>query len=389
VQPDHEIEARMKKGNPFEHQHRDEIARDGLAWSSFYAESVTPANVEYETNKHLFWTDAYVHPEHRRQGIATMWLPLIVELMEKHGCTLVGFYAETDAAHEFLKWVGAGPKLTDIESRLKIADLDWTMLERWTAEGAERSPQTKLEIHDGPPPDPMLPEFAPQLSTMLNTMPTDDLDIGKILLTPERIKDWQERQAIVGELTHTVIAREPDGSMSGMTDITWAPYRRTLIHQQFTGCGPMRAGVASASGSRPRCAPRTPGLPDAEWVVTYNARSTINAQINHARLQALPDRHRISDEPRRAERRKSLGLATPLDAAHEQDHPRPGSGHGQGSLATGPEVVAPADAQDRLEGTNPIRKIIRPMNGSVRPVRSSCWSRSPAPGVDAEPARRG
>src|ERR1051325_2626521 len=117
VQPDGEIEKRMKKGNPFEHQHWYVIERDGVGLSSFYAESVTPANAEYETNKHLFWTDAYVRPEHRRQGIATLWLPLVVELMEKHGCTLAGFFAETDAAHEFLRWVGAGPKLTDIESR--------------------------------------------------------------------------------------------------------------------------------------------------------------------------------------------------------------------------------------------------------------------------------
>ena len=45
VQPDHEIEARMKKGNPFDYQHWYQIARDGVALSSFYAESVTPAAI--------------------------------------------------------------------------------------------------------------------------------------------------------------------------------------------------------------------------------------------------------------------------------------------------------------------------------------------------------
>jgi GNAT superfamily N-acetyltransferase len=274
VQPDDEVEARMKKENPFDYQHWYEISRDGAALSSFYAESVTPVNAEYETNKHLFWTEAYVRPEERRKGIATKWLPLVIELMKERECTLVGFWAESDEGHAFLKSIGAGPKLTDIESRLKLSAVDWPMLERWTKEGAEQSPQTKLEIIDGPLPDAMLPDFAPQLSLILNTMPMEDLDIGKIVMTPERIKYWQERQAMVGEVTHTVIAREPDGSMSGMTDVTWAPYRRTLIHQQFTGVMPEARGRGIGKWLKAAMLLHLRDLyRDAEWVVTDNAHS--------------------------------------------------------------------------------------------------------------------
>src|SRR5690349_20483215 len=75
VQHDREVEARMKKGNPFEFQHWYQVVRHGVALSSFYAESVTPANAEYETNKHLFWADAYVRPDERQTGIARMRLP--------------------------------------------------------------------------------------------------------------------------------------------------------------------------------------------------------------------------------------------------------------------------------------------------------------------------
>jgi mycothiol synthase len=274
VQPDHEVEARMKKGNPFDFQHYYEIARDGAPLSSFYAESVTPANAEYETNKHLFWADAYVRPEERRKGIATQWLALVVQLMEKHGCTRVGFFAETDAAHSFLKWTGAGPKLPSVESRLRLSEVDWKMLERWTKEGAERSPETKVEIYDGALPESMLGDFAPQLTVILNTMPVDDLDIGKILLTPERIKDWNERQAMVGEIPHTVIAREPDGRMAGMTDVTWAPYRSTLIQQQFTGVRPDARGRGIGKWIKAAMLLHLREIyPDAEWVVTDNAHS--------------------------------------------------------------------------------------------------------------------
>src|SRR5881296_3949150 len=66
VQPDDEVEARMKKGNPFEFQHYYEISKDGAMLSSLYGETVTPKNDEYATNKHLFWTDGYVQPDQRR-----------------------------------------------------------------------------------------------------------------------------------------------------------------------------------------------------------------------------------------------------------------------------------------------------------------------------------
>jgi hypothetical protein len=36
IQPDEEVETRMKKGNPFEFQHYYEISRDGVMLSSFY-----------------------------------------------------------------------------------------------------------------------------------------------------------------------------------------------------------------------------------------------------------------------------------------------------------------------------------------------------------------
>jgi len=42
-------------------------------------------------------------------------------------------------------------------------------------------------------------------------------------------------------------------------------------------------------------------------------------------------------------------------------------------LPTGPEVVRPLMPRIDSNSTKPIRKIIRPMKISVRPVRSACW----------------
>jgi len=274
VQPDDEVEARMKKENPFEFRHYYEISRDGVMLSSLYGESVTPKNEEYETNKHLFWADVYVRPDARRQGVGARWLPVIAKLMDESGSSVLGVSTEEESGHGFLTWLGADQKLTEIESRLKLSEVDWPMLERWAAEGARRSPQTRLEIYDGELPDEMLADFAPQLTSLLNTMPFESLDIGDIIVTPERIRDWNERQALVGEVQHTVMTREPDGVISGMTDITWAPYRRTLIYQMFTGVRPDARGRGLGKWIKAAMVLHIRELyPEVRVIVTENAHS--------------------------------------------------------------------------------------------------------------------
>src|SRR5437773_1737139 len=170
VQPDEEVETRIRKGNPFEVQHYYEISRDGLMLSSFYGETVSPRNAEYETNKHLFWADGYVRPDARRQGIGATWVPVITKLMDEHGCTVVGMSTEEEPGHGFLEWLGAEQKLTEIESRLKLSEVDWPMLERWVAEGAQRSPQTCLEIYVGDLPEEMLGDYSHSQSSLYNTI---------------------------------------------------------------------------------------------------------------------------------------------------------------------------------------------------------------------------
>src|SRR5438477_276233 len=176
--PDDVVEAQMKKPNPFDLHHYFEISRDGVMLSWFNGETVAPANPEYVTNKHLYWANGYVRPDHRRRGIGTKWLKVIAELMDDHGCTLVGFHTTQDTGHAFIQRLGAEPKLTEIESRLK-------------------------------PPD-----------------------------------------------------------------VNWAPYRRTLIEQQFTGVLPAARGRGIGKWIKAAMLLHVRELyPDAEWVVTGNAHS--------------------------------------------------------------------------------------------------------------------
>jgi GNAT superfamily N-acetyltransferase len=166
----------------------------------------------------------------------------MLETMDRHGCTLASIGAEEESGHAFLKWLGAEARLTSAENRLKFADVDWKMVQRWIDEGRRRSPKTKLEIYEGHLPEEMLEEFAPQLTNLLKTIPFEDLDIGEILVTPDHMRDWYARMDLENELQYTVLTREPDGAISSMTDTTWAPFRRTVVEQRFTGVRPDARG---------------------------------------------------------------------------------------------------------------------------------------------------
>ena len=274
IRPDDIEEQQLRRDDPFQIHHRYEIVRDGVMLSWFTSGTAKPDAPGYESNKHLFYADWFVDPGHRRHRIGASWLPLVLELMDRHACTVLGVGTEEDSGHAFLKWVGAEKKFTGAENRLKLADVDWVMAQRWIKDGMTRSPQTRMEIYDGPMPDEMLEDFAPQFTYMLRHAPMEDLDHGDEVMTPDSVRDWNERLAMSGERPHLILAREPDGIISAMTDTVWAPYRPTIIHQNFTGVRPESQGRGLGKWVKAAMLLHLRELyPDAQWVTTDNAGS--------------------------------------------------------------------------------------------------------------------
>jgi len=274
LRPDDIEEQRLKRESPFDIEYRYEVAEDGVLLSWFSGSTARPGTATYATNKHLFWADLYVRPDHRRHRMGASWVPVMVEIMDRHGCTLAGIGAEENSGHAFLKWLGAEPKLSSAENRLKLADVDWSMAQRWIDEGQRRSPRARLEFYAGRLPEQMLDDFAPQLTIMLKTVPFEDLDMGEILVTPDHIRDWYARLEIGGELQYMVLIREPDGVISAMTDTTWAPYRPTIIEQRFTGVRGDARGRGLGKWIKAEMLTRLREIhPEIQWVATDNAGS--------------------------------------------------------------------------------------------------------------------
>jgi GNAT superfamily N-acetyltransferase len=274
IRPDDLEEARFKRDDPFGIDYRYEISRGAEMLSWFHGATFRPGTAEYESNKQFFQADVSVHPDHRRRGIGASWLPLVVELMDRHGCTTLNLATEEKSGYGFLKWLGAEEKLVGAENRLDLTHVDWGMVQRWISEGERRSPQTRMEIYDGPLPEPIWDEFTRQISAMLNTMPWDDLEHGDIVVTSDNMRDDYARHAATNTRLHTVITRELDGVISGVTDMTWEPWRPAIIDQQFTGVLPSARGRGLGKWIKAAMLDHVHELyPEGRWVSTGNANS--------------------------------------------------------------------------------------------------------------------
>ena len=274
VQPDDLVEMDLKRVDPFEIKYRYEMARDGVMLSWFNATTTKPGSPEYDSNKHILWADASVHREHRRGGLGRLWIPLALELMDRHGCTTLSMGTEEESGHAFLQWMGAEGKFSGAENRLKLAEVDWGMMRRWVEDGPRLSPNTSLEVYDGFLPEAMWEDYCPQLTTMLNTMPWEQMDHGDIIITPAQIAEWYERMRMQGIVEHTILTREPDGVISGITDLNYAPYKPNMIQQGFTGVRTDAQGRGLGKWLKAAMLLHIREIyPHLEWVVTENAGS--------------------------------------------------------------------------------------------------------------------
>ncbi len=292
VRPDDLEERWLKRESPFDFRYTFELVEDGVLKGLVSGSTARPGTPEYDSNKHLFWADLYVRPDARRHGVASSMLPVLLDLMSTHGCTVLGIGTEDPSGHAFLNWLGAEARFSGAENRLNLSEVDWSMVERWVVEGRERSPQTKLEVYDGPLPEAMWEDFAPQLTIILNTAPLEELDHGLEVVTPAHMRDFYAQLTITDQRLHTMLTREPDGMISSVTDTTWAPHQPEVIEQRFTGVRPEARGRGLGKWVKAAMLLHLRDLyPEARWVSTANAGSNapmlaINTKLGFKQYRA-------------------------------------------------------------------------------------------------------
>lgn len=255
----------------------------------------TPASPEYATNKHLIWSEGGVLAPFRRRGVATALLSPVAEYMRERGATVFGTWSEEpDQAGGFMRWLGADQKFTGHENRLDLNTLDWAMVEAWAREGEAGAGATRLEMYEPRLPEEMLEDYCPAYSAMLNTVPFEEMDHGDEILTPEALRLQYALAERLGSVHHLALTREPDGTMSGMTEVIYHPYQPDRVHQELTAVHTSQRGrglgkwLKAATLRRVRQA-----HPEVRLVTTENAGSNAAMLAINTKLGFRPNRRQI------------------------------------------------------------------------------------------------
>lgn len=195
---------------------------------------VRETSPSYEGNKHLVQYNITLLPEYRRKGIGTKALQLLHDFAVKNEKSVVITGSDEDDGKAFLNAIGTQIVLSGVENRLSFADVDWDMVENWAKEGPTRSPETKIEFFYSIP-DEIIEPYSKLYTETLNQQPLGDLDVNDIIYTPESFREMEKRRKELGRTHLTYITVEPNGEISGLTEMFYIPERKNMIVQLLTG----------------------------------------------------------------------------------------------------------------------------------------------------------
>lgn len=228
----------MRRGDPLWEETRfaassRERPEEVIGWLTFSV--VREGTATYANRAKEAQVNVQVLEPYRESGVGRRLLAKAADLAREKGKSLLIGWSQEEDGKVFLEAIGAEVAQRTRVSRLYLDEVDWKMLEHWAEEGPKRSPESTLEWTGDRIPDDVLVAYSEVLTEVINEAPRDALNVGDTVLTPEVVRQWESKMKESGGRSFGVMSREPDGVISGMTDIGYWPDEKTLVHQFITG----------------------------------------------------------------------------------------------------------------------------------------------------------
>jgi GNAT superfamily N-acetyltransferase len=218
--------------------------------------------------------DLSVRRDSRRAGIGSELLGLICEETSSEGRSLLTWstFDAVPAGEVFARRLGARAARVNRTSELRLADVDWEMVDRWTHAGG-RAGGYRLEMVDGVFPAHLRADAA-AFHHIMQTAPRDDLDVGDVTIDADDIAELDRALVEAGRQRWTCFVRDPNGRCVGGTEVTFEPWDPSTVLQQNTGIDPAHRGIGLAKWAKAAMLARIRlDRPRAEPVRTGNAFS--------------------------------------------------------------------------------------------------------------------
>lgn len=276
----------------------------------------TELSPSYVHDSHICQIHIRVDGELRRQRVATAILDNLLDRAESLGKDIIQIEADNTTGKAFCRSLKGEMVHKEVQHRLYLEDADWQTAEEWLAAGRKKFPDTEF-IFFRDCPEAYIAPFCRAYTEIINQRPTGDME-QTIVTTPESRRIEEQDMKKRGVEWYTLISRESNSEVSGLTDIMHHPREPHKIIQYFTGVSAKhrRKGVAKRLKAE-MLAVIKKQFSDVEYISTTMASDNrpmqaINAQLGfksrkstHLYQWALPDlRHQVKERLRKPLRRR-------------------------------------------------------------------------------------
>jgi RimJ/RimL family protein N-acetyltransferase len=276
----------------------------------------TEQSPSYELDKNVCYINMLIDKAFRRKRIATGLLKELLNTARQMKKNTIVAEVENIPGRKFCEALNGELAHKEDQHRLYMEDVNWDVIGEWQAKGRKKFPDTTFDFFRDCA-DADIDVFCSTYTEIINERPTGDMQ-QTIITTCESRRIEEQNLKKKGVEWYTLVSREKDGDISGMTDIMFHPKEPHKIVQYFTGVSAKhrRKGLAKRLKAEMLYVIKEK-FPDAEYIKTTMApdnrpMQAINAQMgfksrkkSYVYQWALPDlKQRVEQRLASKKRRK-------------------------------------------------------------------------------------
>lgn len=189
----------------------------------------------YESDKHISLADIKVLPSFRQQGVAKHALREIAAHLSNYSEVkyILGKTIES-YGRSVISHIGGIEAHIEVENRLYLDQIDWSLTDSWIAEGYANNFNTKIHAFEYVPAD-ILESYAKTYQAIANQVPRGDMQVVTLNFTPEQIRASETKIKHLGKRKLALATVEANGDVSGISELFYNPKNTTCITQGISG----------------------------------------------------------------------------------------------------------------------------------------------------------
>ncbi|MCY3413106.1 MAG: GNAT family N-acetyltransferase [Candidatus Heimdallarchaeota archaeon] len=207
------------------------MADQNVIGYAFYG-SVSTSSPEFESNGHHVEIYISLDKEYRRNGIATDIFETLKHKAINEDKRIITAWIANENAKSLCRKLGGEKKHEHFVNKLLMEDVNWKKMEEWIREANQKAPDVTIEqFTDIPETD--IDEFCNLYTETINQAPWGGQ--SKDIVTPKRRREDEQMFKDRGYEWTTMISREQNGRISGLTEILYTDDDNNKIQQELTG----------------------------------------------------------------------------------------------------------------------------------------------------------